>query len=159
MQNIKHLIVIGRLSAVIGVASLVGCSTSGSISSKPHDDRSDGRVVDDKNITKAVESKLKVEPVYKFDGVDVKTYGGIVQLSGFVNSQDQSQRAEEITRQIGGVTQVVNGLAIKPAPMPSPTGRSSGQLLTPPAGNASTNSAVPPAGSSNTSTNSSAPNN
>jgi osmotically-inducible protein OsmY len=147
MQNIKHLIVIGRISAVIAVASLVGCSTSMSTSSKPHDERSDGRVVDDKNITKAVETKLKGEPQYKFDAVDVKTYGGIVQLSGFVNSQDQSRRAEEITRQVDGVTQVVNGLAIKPAPMPTPTGRPSGQLLT------------PPAGSTNTSPDSPAPNN
>jgi len=42
----------------------------------------------------------------------VKTYGGIVQLSGFVDSQDQSRRAEELTRSVGGVSRLMNGLAL-----------------------------------------------
>ena len=124
----KNVVVIGTVSTAIAIASLTGCSTTMSTSStKSHDERSDGRVVDDDHITKAVENKLKSEPVYKFDSVDVKTYGGIVALSGFVNSTDQSRRAEEIARTVGGVTQVANGLVIKPGPMPSATGKSSGQ--------------------------------
>jgi osmotically-inducible protein OsmY len=127
MQNMKNIIAIGSLSAAIAIASLAGCSTTMSTSSKPHDERSDGRVVDDDHITKSVEEKLKAEPVYKFGGVGVKTYSGIVQLSGFVNSADQSRRAEDIARGVGGVTQVANGLVVKPAPIPTATGRPSGQ--------------------------------
>jgi hyperosmotically inducible protein len=135
MQNIKHLIVIGRITAVIAVASLVGCKQ---FTSSKDEERSEGRVADDKTITKTVESKLKAEPVYKFNDVDVKTYNGIVQLSGFVNTQEQSQRAEELSRQVGGVSQLINALVVKPEPMPSPTGRPSGQQA-PPAGSSSTN--------------------
>ena len=140
MQNIKKLVTIGRISAVIGVAALAGCSSMTNSSSK--DARSEGRVKDDKNITEAVEKKLKSDPVYKFESVDVKTYGGIVQLSGFVDSQDQSRRAEELTRSVGGVSRLMNGLALKPQPMPAqtlaPTGQTSGERLAPPAAPSST---------------------
>ena len=131
MRNMKNIIRVGGVSAVIGIASLSGCSNMGT-SKSSHDERSEGRVVDDKNITKAVESKLKAEPVYKFESVDVKTFGGVVQLSGFVNNADQSQRAEQIARGVSGATQVINGLAIKPAGIPSATGKPSGQLQSSP---------------------------
>jgi len=141
MQNIKNLVTIGRISAVIGVAALAGCSSMMPSSSK--DQRSEGRVKDDKNITEAVEKKLKSDPVYKFESVDVKTYGGIVQLSGFVDSQDQSRRAEELTRSVNGVSRLMNGLALKPQPaQPAqtlmPTGQASGERLAPPAATSST---------------------
>jgi len=125
----KNVIVIGGVTTAIAIASLAGCSTtmSSSSSKKANDERSDGRVVDDDNITKAVESKLKSEPVYKFDSVGVKTYAGIVALSGFVSSADQSYRAEQLARGVGGVNQVVNGLVVKPGPIPSATGSPSGQ--------------------------------
>ena len=135
MQNIKKLVTIGRISAVIGVAALAGCSSMMN-SSDSKDQRSEGRVKDDKNITEAVEKKLKSDPVYKFESVDVKTYGGIVQLSGFVDSQEQSRRAEELTRSVGGVSRLMNGLALKPQPtQPTlmPTGQASGERLAPPA--------------------------
>ena len=141
MQNIKNLVIIGRITAVIGVAALAGCSSMNSSSSK--DQRSEGRVKDDKNVTEAVEKKLKSDPVYKFESVDVKTYGGIVQLSGFVDSQEQSRRAEELTRSVNGVSRLMNGLALKPQPPQPPTllptGQASGERLTAPAPTATTN--------------------
>ncbi len=139
MQNIKNLMTIGRISAVIGVAALAGCSSMMPKSSS--DQRSEGRVKDDKNITAAVEKKLKSDPVYKFESVDVKTYGGIVQLSGFVDSQDQSRRAEELTRSVGGVSRLMNGLALKPQPVQTtlmPTGQASGERLAPAAATTTT---------------------
>ena len=135
MQNIKNLVTIGRISAVLGVAALAGCSSM--MNSSSDDQRSEGRVKDDKNITEAVEKKLKSDPVYKFESVDVKTYGGIVQLSGFVDSQEQSRRAEELTRGVGGVSRLMNGLALKPQPAQQPTllptGQATGERLAPPA--------------------------
>jgi osmotically-inducible protein OsmY len=130
MQNMKNIIAIGGVSAAIGLASLCGCSTFKN--DKPNDQRSEGRVVDDNNITKSVEERLKKEPVYKFENVDVRTYSGIVQLSGFVDTHDQKSRAEQIARGAGGVAQIVNGLVVKPAPMPTPTGKPSGQQQSPP---------------------------
>jgi hyperosmotically inducible protein len=155
MQNIKHLVTLGRLSAIIGVASLVGCSSIMPSSSSSKDQRSEGRIKDDKNITEALEKKLKSDPIYKFEQVQVKTYSGTVQLSGFVDTTHQSQRAEEHSRSVAGVTHLINGLAVKPAPapkvemsvqtlspaeMPAPTGKASGEALTPPPGTTSNTS-------------------
>jgi hyperosmotically inducible protein len=135
MQKIKNLVAIGRISAVIGVAALAGCSSTES-SSSSNDQRSEGRAKDDKHITETVEKKLKSDPMYKFDSVHVSTFGGVVQLSGFVDNQDQSRRAEQLTRSVDGVSQLINALALKPQPMPPqtllPTGQASGDPLAPP---------------------------
>jgi len=134
MQKIKNLAAIGRISAVLGVAALAGCSSTDSSSS--NDQRSEGRTKDDKHITETVEKKLKSDPMYKFDSVHVSTFGGVVQLSGFVDNPDQSRRAEQLTRSVGGVNQIINALALKPQAMPpqtlAPTGQASGEPLAPP---------------------------
>jgi hyperosmotically inducible protein len=99
------------LAAGFSIVTLSGCSTwSGS----RHDERSAGRVVDDRQITQAVRSNLRSEPIYKFNDVHVNTFAGIVQLSGFVNSEEQKTRAGELTKEVPGVTQVANDLALKP---------------------------------------------
>ncbi|HZO55070.1 MAG TPA: BON domain-containing protein [Bryobacteraceae bacterium] len=139
MQNIKNLVAIGRISAVICTAALAGCSSTDSSSD---DQRSQGRVKDDKSITEAVEKKLKSDPMYKFDSVHVNTFGGVVQLSGFVDDQPQARHAEEIARGVPGVAQVVNGMVMKPAP----TGQPSGERLAP---LAPTTSPIPNAGTQN----------
>jgi osmotically-inducible protein OsmY len=81
------------------------------------DQRSEGRTIDDKMITENVQNRLKNEPVYKFDNVEAKTFAGIVQLSGFVDTDAQKSRAGEVAQQVTGVRQVENGIALKPAPM------------------------------------------
>ena len=86
-------------------------------------DRTAGRALDDKTITATVQHDLNREPVYKFDSVDVKTYDGVVQLSGFVDTEDQKRKAGDIAKQAEGVTQVVNNISLKPAGNLQPTGR------------------------------------
>lgn len=139
MQNIRNIMAIGRISAVICAAALAGCSSTDSSSD---DQRSEGRTRDDKSITEAVEKKLKSDPLYKFESVKVNTFGGVVQLSGFVDNQEQARHAEELTRSVGGVTQLINGLALKPQPTPPqtlvPTGQPSGERLAPPAATTNT---------------------
>jgi hyperosmotically inducible protein len=139
MQNIKNLMAIGRISALIGMAALAGCSSTDSSS---NDGRSTGRTKDDKSITETIEKKLKSDPMYKYDAVGVSTFGGVVQLNGFVDNQDQARRAEELARSVPGVAQVVNGMALKPAP----TGQPSGERLAP---LAPTTSPLPNSGTQN----------
>jgi hypothetical protein len=88
---------------------LTGCETT-----NHKDERSAGRVLDDKNITADVQKSLQTEPTFKFPEVSVTTFAGIVQLSGFVNSDAQRQRAQEIAQNSEGVKEVVNGIALKP---------------------------------------------
>jgi hypothetical protein len=76
--------------------------------------------MDDKHITARVKESLDTEPVFKFSDVDVKTFAGTVQLSGFVLTQGQKNRAQEIAQHTQGVREVVNAITLKP-PMPTPT--------------------------------------
>ena len=104
------------IALLIILALLAGCRTSSK------DERSDGRYLDDKEITSSVKKSLKNELSYKFTDVGVDTYAGVVQLSGFVNTSEQKARAEDIARGTAGVKSVANGLTLKPINV-EPTGR------------------------------------
>lgn len=112
------------------LVAMTGCETT------PKDERSEGRTIDDKHITENVEKSLEREPTYKFSEVKVSTFAGIVQLSGFVNTDGEKSRAEDIAENTDGVKQVVNGIALKPE-MPA-TGRNSQSRIYSEPGNAST---------------------
>ena len=47
--------------------------------------------------------------------INVNTYRGVVQLNGFVDSQDKIQRAVTAARNVQGVRDVQNNLQVKPA--------------------------------------------
>jgi hypothetical protein len=114
-MNMRHFKT-GLLGITAAVAlTVTGCVTQGD------DNRTAGRVVDDNAITRNIESNLRGEPVFKFGDVDVKTYSGVVQLSGFVTTDEQKRRAAEIAQNVPGVNQVVNAITLKP--QLSPTGR------------------------------------
>jgi hyperosmotically inducible periplasmic protein len=122
MKNFKRAILLTGATAVVALGTLTGCETWNRTTATASSDRSAGRVVDDKHITAQVKSNLKAEPTYKFSDVDVKTFDGIVQLSGFVNSEDQKQRAAQLAQQVAGVAQVQNNILLKPQAN-TPTGR------------------------------------
>ena len=50
---------------------------------------------------------------YKYDGVSVETFKGTVQLSGFVNSRDQKNRAGDLAKKVSGVKALVNNITVK----------------------------------------------
>ena len=102
----RTLTALGVAAAII---SFTGCETHTAT-----DTRSAGRVMDDEHITEAVEKSLEQEPAFKFGGVTVKTYDGIVQLSGFVEVEGQKNRAQQLAENTDGVRQVVNAINIKP---------------------------------------------
>lgn len=105
-----------RMLAGIGVAmaivALAGCETSNSSTSSGG--RSEGRKVDDQNITADLKKSLDNDPVYKFEGVGVQTFAGVVSLSGFVTIQGQKDRAQDVAQHTDGVNEVVNGITVKP---------------------------------------------
>jgi osmotically-inducible protein OsmY len=72
-----------------------------------------GEYVDDSVITTKVKSLLAADDFLKSFQIGVETYKGIVQLSGFVNSQKAIDKAVEITRSVGGVKSVKNNLIVK----------------------------------------------
>ncbi|HVV01464.1 MAG TPA: BON domain-containing protein [Verrucomicrobiae bacterium] len=116
------MLVSGATAALALTTALTGCQTWRAHESETASGRTEGRMVDDSRITSNIKSDLKAEPTYKFNGVDVKTFDGVVQLSGFVSSQDQKQRAGDIAKNVQGVVQVKNNILLKPEPT-TPTGR------------------------------------
>ena len=75
-----------------------------------------GQKVDDSMITAQVKTKLIADPATEAYKINVETKGGVVQLSGFVDSTSERQHATEVARSIGGVTSVDNDLEIRQKP-------------------------------------------
>lgn len=64
--------------------------------------------------TSELKAKLLADDIVPSRNVKVETTDGVVQLSGEVKSQAQSDRAESIAKAIDGVKSVKNDLAVKP---------------------------------------------
>lgn len=75
--------------------------------------RSTGAYVDDATITAKVKTALATDDVAKATQVNVETYQGVVQLSGFVESQRVADRSVEVARQVEGVKEVKNSLRVR----------------------------------------------
>ena len=78
--------------------------------------RSAGTVVDDAGLTARVKTAIATDiGAGTAANVNVTTYKGEVQLSGFVDSQDRAQQAENTARGVPGVQSVKNDLQVKSA--------------------------------------------
>jgi osmotically-inducible protein OsmY len=75
--------------------------------------QSTGERIDDKGDSARVRSALSDDTQYKYDDVKVQTFKGVVQLSGFVNSRDQKNRAGDLAKKVEGVTEVENNITVK----------------------------------------------
>ena len=74
---------------------------------------STGEYVDDSVITTKVKALLAQDDFLKSFKISVETRKGIVQLSGFVASQNAVDKAGQIARSVGGVKSVKNNLIVK----------------------------------------------
>lgn len=72
-----------------------------------------GAYVDDSVITTKVKAAILNEPTLKSREINVETYKGVVQLSGFVSGEPEAQRAVDITRAVKGVMSVKNDMRLK----------------------------------------------
>jgi len=74
---------------------------------------STGQYVDDSVITAKVKSAIFGDPSLKSLQINVKTYKGVVQLSGFVDSKQSADKAGEVAREVKDVVSVQNDLIVK----------------------------------------------
>ncbi len=72
-----------------------------------------GAYVEDSVITTKVKAVILNEPMLKSREINVETFKGVVQLSGFVSSEADAQKAVEVTRGVKGVMSVKNDMRIK----------------------------------------------
>jgi len=88
------------------MATAIGCTSTRA-------QESTGEYFDDTWITTRVKAAIFNEPTLKSAEINVETFKGDVQLSGFVNSNEDIRKAVEITRQIKGVRSVKNDMRLK----------------------------------------------
>ena len=97
------------LSAVflaVTLASTVGCSST------PQKEGT-GQYIDDSVITAKVKAAIFDDSTTKATEINVETFKGVVQLSGFVSSQAAANKAVEVARGVGGVKAVRNDMRVK----------------------------------------------
>ena len=72
-----------------------------------------GQAVDDTALTAAVKAKLIEDSTTKAHHINVETQKGVVQLTGFVNSNEEKARAAQLAGDVDGVVSVKNDLEIR----------------------------------------------
>ncbi|HCE08238.1 MAG TPA: transporter [Oxalobacteraceae bacterium] len=91
------------------LAAFVGLSGCASISKQ----EGTGEYVDDTVLTTKVKTAILAEPTLKSSEINVETYKGVVQLSGFVGSEQSARKALEVARSVKGVKSVQNAIHLK----------------------------------------------
>jgi osmotically-inducible protein OsmY len=102
----KPLNRIATLFFAIVLATLMGCASTAT-------QEGTGEYVDDTVITTKVKTEILSEPSLKSAEINVETFKGVVQLSGFVNSQEDINRAVRVARSVKGVVSVRNDMRLK----------------------------------------------
>jgi len=74
---------------------------------------STGEYVDDSVLTTKVKAAILDDSTLKTLQINVVTFKGVVQLSGFVDSADHVTRAGEVAARVQGVKEVKNDLVAK----------------------------------------------
>ncbi len=102
-----------RAKSMLVVFSVACAFAFSACASDPHG-RTTGTTVDDAMITSSVKSSLIADDLVNAFAIEVETYRSTVMLSGFVETQNQIERAVDIAKKTDGVQKVMNKLAIKP---------------------------------------------
>jgi osmotically-inducible protein OsmY len=98
-----------RLSTFIAAAalmSMVGCASTAN-------KEGTGEYVDDSVITTKVIAAIFDDPELKTSEINVETFKGVVQLSGFVKAKESIGKASSVAKGVNGVTSVKNDLRLK----------------------------------------------
>lgn len=102
----KNLRIVSTLLAAIMLTSVVACAPTAKSESV-------GEYIDDSAITASVKSAFAIDPTLKATEINVETYKGIVQLSGFVAQQADIANASTVARNVKGVKSVKNDIRMK----------------------------------------------
>ena len=97
---------ISMFLAAILLTTVAGCASTAKTEGT-------GEYVDDTVITTKVKAAIFNDPSLKVAEINVETFKGVVQLSGFVNSREDINQAVTVARGVGGVTSVKNDMRLK----------------------------------------------
>lgn len=102
----KNLKIVSTLIAALMLTAVVGCAST-------QKQESTGQYVDDTVITTTVKAAILNEPSLKVSEINVETFKGVVQLSGFVRSEDSIVTAVRVASAVNGVKSVKNDMRMK----------------------------------------------
>ena len=103
----KHRSTAAALVAVLmGSTAMVGCSSTPT-------QQSAGQAVDDGVVTAKVKAALVADPVTKAHQINVETFKGTVQLSGFVETDEARTRALQLARDVDGDKKVKDAMEVR----------------------------------------------
>ena len=94
------------LFTMLALVSFLGCASTSK-------QEGTGEYIDDTAITTKVKAAVFNEPTLKSAEINVETFKGVVQMSGFVTSQANINKAMEVARAVPGVKSVKNDMRIK----------------------------------------------
>jgi osmotically-inducible protein OsmY len=100
------------LSAVLAAiaVALSGCASN----NPPETKRTTGEFTNDAALTAKVKSAIATDVGARTAAaINIETYRGVVQLTGFVNSREQATKAEDAAKKVDGVRSVKNDVRIK----------------------------------------------
>jgi len=97
---------LGFVVCILLVTAFLGCASTPTRESS-------GQFLDDSAITTKVKAAIFDDPSLKVLQINVETFKGEVQLSGFVDSAQNIRRAGEVARGVTGVRSVKNDLIVK----------------------------------------------
>ena len=106
MQRMQRIKTLTTLFSTIVLLAVLGCA-----STRTHEGT--GEYVDDSVITTKVKAAIFNEPGLKVSEVQVETFKGVVQLSGFVSSRADIKDAVRVASAVGGVKSVTNDMQLK----------------------------------------------
>lgn len=102
--SLKYLSV--SFLAAVFLSLMVGCSGTPTREST-------GEYIDDSVITTSVKAAILEHKELKVTEINVETFKGIVQLSGFVSQQSDANKAAALARNVKGVKSVKNDIRVK----------------------------------------------
>jgi len=104
MKNLYRILI--SLVCVGLITTFLGCAAT-----QKHE--STGQYIDDSVITTKVKAAIFDEATLKTMQINVETFKGVVQLSGFVDSAQSVAKAGEVAAKVMGVISVKNDLSVK----------------------------------------------
>ena len=108
-MNAKHRNILSAALVTIA-AALSGCATDKPAESR----RTTGEFTSDAALTAKVKSAIATDVGARTAAaINIETYRGVVQLTGFVDSREQAARAEAAAKKVSGVRSVKNDVRIK----------------------------------------------
>ncbi len=102
----KRMNRIFALAVVVLMLATTGCAST-------YKQASTGEYIDDSVITAKVKAAVFDDAALKSAEINVETFKGTVQMSGFVGSQADINKAAALARGVQGVTAVKNDMQVK----------------------------------------------